>query len=142
MSETPHPRRIPRSIGAVFVGVVAVIILSVGTDVVLHATGVYPPWFQPMTDGLWVLALAYRVVYGIAGGYIAARLAPNRPIAHALVLGVAGFVLSVVGVASHWNKGPEYGPKWFGLALIATALPCAWIGGRICVAQLRARAAA
>ena len=33
MSETPHPRRVLRSIGAVFVGVVAVIILSVGTDV-------------------------------------------------------------------------------------------------------------
>ena len=129
MSEPEHPRRILRSIGAVFVGVLAVIVLSLGTDVVLHATGIYPPWFQPMAEGLWVLALAYRVVYGIAGGYIAARLAPNRQMAHALVLGV-------VGVASHWNKGPEYGPKWFGLALIATALPLAWIGG-----QLRARAA-
>ena len=134
MSETPHPRRILRSIGAVFVGVVAVIILSVGTDVVLHATGIYPPWFQPMTDGLWVLALAYRVVYGIAGGYIAARLAPNLPIAHAQVLGIVGLVLSIAGVASHWNKGPEYGPKWFSLALVATVLPC----GKTCVAQLRA----
>ena len=135
MSETDQPRRILRSIGAVFAGVLAVIILSVGTDVVLHATGIYPPWFQPMADALWVLALAYRIVYGVAGGYIAARLAPNRPMAHALILGVLGFVLAVAGVAANWNKGPAYGPRWFALALIATALPCAWLGGKL---QLRA----
>ena len=131
MSETQHPRRTLRSVGAVFAGVLAVIVLSLGTDVVLHATGIYPPWFQPMADALWVLALAYRIVYGAAGGYIAARLAPNRPMAHALVLGAVGFALSIAGVAANWNKGPEYGPRWFSLALIATALPCAWIGGKL-----------
>lgn len=139
MSETQHPRRTLRSIGAVLAGVLTVIVLSLGTDVVLHATGIYPPWFQPMADALWVLALAYRIVYGIAGGYIAARLAPNRSMAHALALGVVGLALSIAGVAANWNKGREYGPKWFSLALIATALPCAWIGG---VIRLRARAKA
>jgi hypothetical protein len=131
VSETQHQRRTLSSVGAVFAGVLAVIVLSLGTDVVLHATGIYPPWFQPMADALWVLALAYRIVYGIAGGYIAARLAPNRPVTHALVLGVVGLVLSIAGVAANWNKGPEYGPRWFSLALIATALPCAWIGGKL-----------
>jgi hypothetical protein len=131
MSETPGNRRLLRSIGAVLAGVLAVIVLSLGTDVVLHATGIYPPWFQPMADALWVLALAYRIVYGMAGGYIAARLAPSRPMAHALVLGAVGLALAIVGVAANWNKGPEYGPRWFSLALIATALPCAWIGGLI-----------
>ena len=131
MSETQQPRRTVRSIGAVLAGVLAVIIISLGTDVVLHATGIYPPWFQPMAEALWVLALAYRIVYGVAGGYIAARLAPNRPMAHALALGVVGLALSIAGVAANWNKGPEYGPRWFSLALIATALPCAWIGGKL-----------
>jgi len=68
MSETQSPRRMLRSIGAVLAGVLAVIILSLGTDIILHASGIYPPWFQPMADGLWVLALAYRIVYGVAGG--------------------------------------------------------------------------
>ena len=140
MSETPQPRRTLRSIGAVLAGVLAVIVLSLGTDVVLHASGIYPPWFQPMADALWVLALAYRIVYGVAGGYIAARLAPNQLMAHALALGVVGLALSIVGVAMHWNKGPEYGPKWFSLALIATALPCAWIGGKLRVMQLQSGA--
>ena len=131
MSETQQPHRILRSIGAVFAGVVAVSVLSLGTDMVMHATGIFPPWFQPMTGSLFMLALAYRVVYGIAGGYIAARLAPNRAMAHALVLGVVGLLLSIAGAAGTWNRGPEFGPKWYPLALVATALPCAWVGGRI-----------
>ena len=68
MTATQPPRRMLRSIGAVLAGVLVVIVLSLGTDVVLHATGIYPPWFQPMADALWVLALAYRIVYGIVGG--------------------------------------------------------------------------
>jgi hypothetical protein len=43
MSETPGPRRVLRSIGAVFAGLVAIFIVSIGTDAVLHATGVFPP---------------------------------------------------------------------------------------------------
>jgi hypothetical protein len=120
-----------RSIVAVIAGVLAVFALSLGTDVVLHATGIYPPWFQPMGDSLWVLALAYRIVYGIAGGYITAWLAPSRPMVHALVLGAMGLVLSIVGVAANWNKGPEFGPKWYSIVLVLTALPCAWLGGKL-----------
>src|SRR5258708_5353265 len=127
----PPPRRILQSIGAVFAGLVAVFVLSVGTDVVLHATGIYPPWFKPMSTPLWILATAYRVVYGIVGGYITARLAPNRPIGHALVLGLVGLALSIAGAASTWNQGPEFGPRWYPLALVAMALPCAWLGGRL-----------
>ena len=137
MSETTRPPSTLRSIGAVLAGVLAVIILSLATDVVLHATGIYPPWFQPMADTLWVLALAYRIVYGVAGSYLAAWLAPNRPMMHAWIVGVVGFVLSIIGVAANWNKGPEYGPRWFAIALILTALPCAWLGGKLRAAQLR-----
>lgn len=134
MSEA-NPTSALRSIGAVLAGVVAVIVLSLATDVVLHASGIYPPWFQPMADALWVLALAYRIIYGIFGSYITALLVRSRPMMHAMVVGVIGFFLSIVGVAVNWNKGPEYGPRWFAIALIATTLPCAWIGGKIRVAQ-------
>src|SRR5712692_19719 len=133
MSETNHPRRILRSIGSVFAGVLAVFILSLGTDVVMHATGIFPPWFQAMSGTLFMIALGYRIVYGVAGGYIAARLAPDRPMLHAMVLGVVGLLLSIAGVVGTWSRGPEFGPKWYPVALVATALPCAWAGGRICV---------
>jgi hypothetical protein len=131
VSEPQPPRRMLRSIGAVLAGMLLVIVLSVGTDVILHATGIYPPWFKPMADSLWVVALAYRIVYGIAGGYVTAWLAPNRPMAHAFLLGVIGIVTSIAGVAANWNKGAEFGPRWFSLALIAIALPGAWIGGAL-----------
>lgn len=139
MSEAHRPSRILRSIGAVLAGVLAVVLLSLGTDVVMHATGIYPPWFQPMADALFLVATAYRIVYGIAGGYIAARLAPDRPMQHALALGVVGLALSIAGAVGTWNAGPEYGPKWFTLALVATALPCAWVGSKLRAMQLRAR---
>lgn len=79
---------------------------------------------------------SYRIVYGIAGGYIAALLAPNRPIGHALVLGVIGVGLSTLGAVGTWNEGPEFGPKWYPLALVAISLPCSWVGGRLRVMQL------
>jgi hypothetical protein len=88
-----------------------------------------------MADPLWILALAYRIVYGIIGGYVAARFAPNQPMKHALIVGLIGLALSIVGVAMHWNKGPEFGPKWFSIALILTALPCAWAGGKLVAAR-------
>ena len=97
----------------------------------MHASGIFPPWFQPMAGPLWVLALVYRSVYALLGCYITARLAPNAPLKHAMILGVVGVILSTLGVASTWNAGPEYGPHWYGLALIASSLPCAWIGGKL-----------
>ncbi len=44
------PRRILRRIGAVFAGLLAGAILSIGTDIALHASGVFPPLGQPMAD--------------------------------------------------------------------------------------------
>jgi hypothetical protein len=63
----------------------------------LTSCGVFPPWGQPVSDGPLLLATAYRTVYGVVGSYIAARLAPYRPMQHALAGGVVGFVVSVVG---------------------------------------------
>jgi len=140
MSETQHPRRIGRSIGALFAGFVVVVILSIGTDVVLHAAGIFPPLGQPMSDPLLLLATIYRTTYAVAGSYITARLAPDRPMQHALAGGAVGLVLSIIGAVMAWNKVATLGPHWYPLALVVTALPCAWVGGKIRVMQLRARA--
>ena len=128
---TKPQRSILRSVGAVVAGLLFVIIITTATDALLHATGIFPPWGQPMSDSLFVLAFAYRVVYGIAGGYITGLLAPDKPVKHALVLGAIGFVLSLAGAAATWNRGPEFGPKWYPLALIVIAIPTAWLGGKL-----------
>jgi hypothetical protein len=129
MTETStHPRRLWRSTGAVLLGLVAVVALSLGTDQVLHMLEVYPPWGQPMHDpGLNLLALAYRCVYAIVGSYIAARFAPRNPMRHALALGVVGFVVSLAGAIA--TIPMDLGPDWYPIALVLTALPCAWLGG-------------
>ena len=141
MTETHRPRLILRRIGAVLAGFLAIFILSTATDVALHATGVFPPWGQPMRDALFLLATAYRIVFGVAGCYIAARLAPDRPMQHALALGVVGFAVSILGAVATWDRGPAFGPHWYPVAIIAITMPCAWAGGRLRVMQLRARAA-
>lgn len=54
-------------------------ILSLGTDMALHAAGIFPALGQPMSDALFLLATAYRTAYGVAGSYITARLARTGP---------------------------------------------------------------
>ena len=73
-----QPPCIRRSIGAIILGFVAVAVLSLGTDEVLHLLNVYPPWGEPMYDPrLNLLALSYRIVYTIlaATSLPASRLA-------------------------------------------------------------------
>ena len=139
MSETKSSRHTLRSIGAVLAGMVVGIAITLGTDQLLHIAGVFPPWGQSMVgyDGALLLATAYRVVYAILGSYITARLAPNRPMLHALIGGVIGVIASTVGAVVTWNGGPAFGPHWYPIALIVTALPCAWVGGKLCLMQLR-----
>jgi hypothetical protein len=125
-----------RSVAAVAAGFFATALLSLGTDVVLHATGVFPPWGQAMSDGLYVLATIYRVVYTLLGGYLTAALAPRRQMSHVVTLGAIGVVVATIGAAATWNAGPAFGPRWYPLLLVVTALPCVWAGG-----MLRARRA-
>jgi len=117
-----------RSTGAVVAGFLAIVVLSLGTDQVLHALKVYPPWGQPMAGGLFALATAYRIVYTVAGGYLTARLAPHAPVLHAVILGLVGLVPGVAGVVVGIAK-PDLGPLWYPIVLAVTGLPCAWVGG-------------
>ena len=139
MSEQRNSRLILRRIAAVLAGLLAVVILSTATDAVLHATGVFPLSGQPMSDALFLLATIYRTIYGIVGGYIAARLAPDRPMAHALALGGVGVAISLAGAAATWNAEAAFGPRWYPLALIVMAMLSAWVGGKLRGEQLPAR---
>ncbi len=48
---------------------------------------------------------------------------------HALALGVLGTIAGTAGALATWNAGPEYGPKWYPVALAVEALPCILAGG-------------
>jgi len=136
MPEPAAGRQLRRSIWAVVAGFLFVVVLTLATDAILHLTGVFPPLPRRMSDGLFGLATAYRTVYGIAGSYLMARLAPAKPMKHALFGGAVGTVVSTVGAAVTWNHVPSLGPHWYSLALVATALPGAWVGAKLRLAEL------
>jgi hypothetical protein len=119
-----------RSVLAVMAGIFTVVALSVGTDQVMHDLGVFPPKEEPMRDvSDNLLALGYRSVYAVLGAYVAARMAPEAPMRHALILGGIGMVPGVLGVVASTQM--DLGPIWYPVALVVTTLPCAWLGGTI-----------
>jgi hypothetical protein len=124
-----QPRRLGRSVWALFAGFLLVVVLSILTDVILHKLGVFPPLGEYTTDKPLLLATFYRVIYGIIGSYLTARLAPNRPMFHCLVGGCIGMVLAIVGSAATWNR--NLGPHWYSVALIVLALPQSWLGAKL-----------
>jgi hypothetical protein len=125
-----------KSVIAIVVGLVSIVVVTTLVDVLLHAVGVYPPMNQPISDGLALLATAYRVVISVAGAWLTARLAPERPMRHALILGLLGVVLGLVGAVATWNLG--LGPRWYPIALVVLAVPQCWAGGRLRELQRRA----
>src|SRR5207247_11078541 len=110
------PRRRWRSVGAVVAGFVVVVVLSVGTDQVLHVLKVYPPWREPMAGALYVMATAYRIVYTILGRYMTARLAPPAPVRRPLLLGLVVLVAGLLGVIANITHAAA-GSLWDALAV-------------------------
>jgi len=118
-----------KSIWPVVAGVIFIIAVTTLVDIVLHIAGVFPPMSQPIDNTLALLATAYRVVIGVAGAWLTARLAPEKPMKHALLLGGVGAALGLAGAVVTWNLG--LGPRWYPFALIVLALPQCWAGGKI-----------
>jgi hypothetical protein len=130
---TPAPRETHRrlfgSIAAILAGFIAVAVLSLATDQLLHMLEVYPPWGEPMYGtGLNLLALSYRVLYTVLGGYITASLAPHAPMRHVLVLGVLGLIAGSAGAIAAISTA-DLGPNWYPIAVALTGFPCVWLGG-------------
>ncbi len=121
--------QIIKSIGAVLLGFLTVVVLSMGTDWILEAVGVFPP---PTDQGLFVpwmlvLALVYRTLYTVVGGYVTAKISPSNPSIHVNVLGLIGTVAGVAGVVVGWNLSAH----WYPIALAVLAYPSVWLGGKL-----------
>ena len=137
MSEAQPQRHTGRSIVALLAGFVFVVVISLGTDTLLRVLRIFPVLGQPMSNTLFLLATVYRTAYGLVGSYLTARLAPDRPMGHALVGGAVGLVLATIGAVTTWNRGPDFGPHWYPVALLALAMPQSWLGGKLRELQLR-----
>lgn len=120
-----------RSIWAVVAGFLAAASLSIGVDAIMHATSIFPPVGEVMSNGLFVLATVYRCAFQVLGGYLTAHLAPAKPMKHVWILATIGQVASLLGILAWKAMGPAGGPLWYPLALVVTAMPTVWLGGRL-----------
>ncbi|MEA3203914.1 MAG: hypothetical protein QOI63_1594 [Thermoplasmata archaeon] len=130
-----------KSIGAFLAGLVATATLSFGTDYLFEALGWLPKGMNGLSYAsmsVLITIIVYRNMYNVLGGYMAARLAPDRPLGHALALGVFGGVGSLIVTIATWNM--DIGPHGYSIAITVLAVPSAWLGGWLCV-QSKARKA-
>ena len=133
---TRPPRRLVRSALAVLAGLVAIVALSMLADEIAYGLGVFPrPPRITYDTGPYLIATAYRAVIGVAGCWLAARLAPNHPMRHALIVGGIGLIMSAAGVAAALSM--DLGPVWYPIALLVITPPSAWLGGRLAGAGTR-----
>jgi hypothetical protein len=121
-----------KSIWAIVAGALFAIILTTLVDVTMLFSGVYPK--RGLTDATAMLATAYRAVFGIGGAWVTARLAPNKPMKHAIIGGVLGAVIGVIGVVVRWNS--DLGPQWYSIGLAVLAIPQAWLGAKLYQSRL------
>lgn len=118
-----------RSILAVAAGFALIAALSFGTDALVRAAwpGAFDAAGRSDDARLLALTIVYVGVYATAGCYLAAALAPSRPMRHALVLGALGLVFTTLGTVAQWDSAPA----WYHVASLALVLPYAWLGGRL-----------
>lgn len=118
-----------KSIGACVAAVVCVFFLSSGTDLLLQATGLPILELNYASAPLIVAIIVYRTLYNVVGGYIVARLAPARPVAHALAIGTLGFLGSLAATIATWHM--NLGPAWYSISVVALAIPSALAGAKV-----------
>lgn len=78
-----------------------------------------------MPTGVFVFLLLAYAVGAFAGGWLAARLAPRRPLLHAMILGgllLAAGVMNFVSIPH---------PLWVTILGLLVFLPMAWLGASL-----------
>lgn len=133
-------RSVVRSIAAVVAGFIVASIVMMILEFV-NSRFLYPEMAEAakgMTDreeirallagapaGAFLAVIAGWILGGVAGGWVAARLAGRATVGHGLVLGA---LLTLAGVANNLMLPP---PLWFWIVSVAVFLPAAYFGARL-----------
>jgi hypothetical protein len=122
-------RQSTKSFFAVVVGFLSVAVFSITTDSLLEKIGIFPPSSSPDLYMIWmlVLALFYRSLYTVVGGYITAKLAPYSSMRHVYILMILGGIGGVAGAIGGWDMGNH----WYPVLLAATGPLFVWVGGKL-----------
>lgn len=132
-------RSILRSIAAVVAGFIAASIVMTIVEAI-NGRVLYPELgkaAEGMTDreairallatapvGAFLVVIVGWILGGLAGGWVAARLAPKSVLGHALALGA---LLTLAGIANNLMVPP---PLWFWIASLVVLLPATYLGAR------------
>jgi uncharacterized membrane protein len=94
--------------------------------------GIFPPQNDPDAYTWWILliALIYRTIFTVAGGFITALLAPGRQMLHAVILGIIGFIFGLLGLIVNWGRMPE-STLWYPVLLVILAIPSVLLGAKL-----------
>ena len=130
-SRTRSSRQV-RSTVSILAGFATVVLLSVATDTALEKLDIFPSQNEAAGYVWWMyaVALVYRSMYAVAGGYSTAALAPDRPVQHAVILGTVGFVIGALGTVANWGK-VSASNIWYPTLLVLVSVPFAWMGGKL-----------
>ena len=119
-----------QSLGAVIAGYLVSAVLTGLTIAALGA--LFRASYNPENIEWVIFNVIYGCAFAVIGGYVAARLAPARPWAHATVLGllmaifaaITGYAVSVA------PPSPEYTNQqgWYYPVLAVTVLPSILLG--------------
>ncbi len=126
-----------RSVVAIVVGFVVIGVLSFGTDALVRSAWASAFDASGRTENpvLLLLTIAYVGAFAVAGCYLTACLAPDRPMRHALILGALGLLFNVAGTVAMWGTAPG----WYHVVSLFLVMPYAWLGGRLRERQLASR---
>ena len=119
-----------RSILSVLAGVSTWTVLFLGGNQVLFALFA-DRYREDLTtdDPVALLAtLALSVVASIVAGWVTARIARTKPLAHTVALGIALLTIGIPVQVSYW----ESLPVWYHLCFLALLLPGSVLGGKLC----------
>ncbi len=129
-----------KNTGAVVAGFLLTLLLTRGTDILLESIGVFPTVEAQQKYGftsLWMncVAILYRIIFTILGGYLTAKLSASKPIRNVTALGIVGTAIAIIGniVVSQIPEMANVLPVWFSIALVVIAYPSVWIGGKLAV---------
>jgi hypothetical protein len=116
-----------RSVLAVLAGFMLVAVLDLGGE--FAARMIVPDSFDTYGNvsdtGLRWVTLAYSSLFGVLGAFVTARLAPSRPVKHALILGAVLLVIAIWVTVRTW----ETHPAWYHIVALIFVLPESWLGG-------------
>jgi len=117
-----------KSIGAIAAGFLLGAVLSIVADILFNSADLMNMEnFKETSSGIIFVVIVYRFIFNVCGCYLTAKLAPSKPMKHALIIGVIGTVLAILGSAAMWDKAVA----WYNVTVILISFPSAWLGAKL-----------